>query len=134
MLVLHGRVPEASRQHFFGARLICLQKPDGGHRPIGAGTCFRRLAMGFAIRVFSDRIGERLGASQLGVGVPDGPAIFAHTVRSALDNHPEWVAVKCDFRNAFNEVSRAAFLKFIAKHFPALIHVMLAAYGAPSFR
>ena len=131
--VLHGRIPAASRPYFFGARMLCPEKPDGGHRPIGEGSCFRRLAVGFAIHVLSGDIGARLGPVQLGVGVRDGTAIFANTVRTALTDHPEWVGIKCDFRNAFNEVSRTAFLRFIARNFPALLLVMLSAYGAPVY-
>ena len=99
--------------------MLCPEKPDGGHRPIGAGSCFRRLAVGFAIHVLSGAIGEAASAASvlsscLGVGVRDGTAIFANTVRTALTDHPKWVGIKCDFRNAFNEVSRTAFLRFIA--------------------
>ena len=54
-------------------------------------------------------------------------------MRTALSDNPGWVATKVDFRNAFNEVSRSAFLLFIAVHFPALLLVLLAAYGAPTY-
>ena len=38
-----------------------------------------------------------------------------------------------DFQNAFNEVSRLAFLLFFARDFPALFLAAFAAYGAPTF-
>ena len=41
--------------------------------------------------------------------------------------------VKADFRNAFNEASRAAFLSFAAMHFPLLMLFLVAAYGASGY-
>ena len=78
-------------------------------------------------------MGARLGPAQLGVGVSRGPQIFATAVRVALEDHPDWVAVKIDFRNAFNECMRTPFLSFIAAHFPLLLLFLLAAYGAPTY-
>ena len=51
----------------------------------------------------------------------------------ALQAHPTWVVCKADFRNAFNECSRLAFLTFVAAHFPLLALALLAAYGAPAY-
>ena len=55
-------------------------------------------------------------------------------MRLALEQNPRWVVVKVDFLNAFNEVSRLAFLRFVATHFPQLLLFLLAAYGAPAYR
>ena len=52
----------------------------------------------------------------------------------ALQAHPTWVVCKADFRNAFNECSRLAFLTFVAAHFPLLaLALLMAAYGAPAY-
>ena len=67
------------------------------------------------------------------MGVSRGVEIFASTVRLALEENPRWVVVKVDFRNAFNQVSRLAFLRFVAAHFPQLLLFLLAAYGAPAY-
>ena len=70
------------------------------------------------------------------MGVSRGTEIFAQAVRLALEDHredPTWVSIKIDFKNAFNEVSRVAFLRFCAAHFPALLLFLLAAYGAPAY-
>ena len=40
---------------------------------------------------------------------------------------------KLDFRNAFNMVSRVAFLRYAARYFPTLLLFLLAAYGAPAY-
>ena len=67
------------------------------------------------------------------MGVSRGVEIFAAAVRLALESNPRWVVVKVDFRNAFNEVSRVAFLRFCAAHFPQLLLFLLAAYGVPAY-
>ena len=96
---------------------------------------WRRLAAGFLASCYGGEFGERLGPTQLGVGVSRGVEIFAATVRLALESNPRWVVVKVDFRNAFNEVSRVALLRFCAAHFPHVAresrhkHVVLSGPG-----
>ena len=134
LLVAQGRVPAEARPYVYGGRLVAPAKPGGGaHRPLGAGITWRRLAAGFLASCYGGDFGERLGPTQLGVGVSRGAGIFASTVRLALEENPRWVVVKVDFRNAFNEVSRLAFLRFVAAHFPQLLLLLLAAYGAPAY-
>jgi hypothetical protein len=76
------------------------------------------------------------GPIQLGVGVSRGPDILALVIRLALEQNKGWVAVKLDFKNAFNMVSRLSFLKYTAKHHPELLLFLLAAsilYGVPPY-
>ena len=54
--------------------------------------------------------------------------IFALAVRLALESSPGSVVCKLDFKNAFNTCSRRAFLRYTARHFPALLLFLLAAY------
>ena len=132
--VAQGRVPAEARPYVYGGRLVAPAKPGGGaHWPLVAGVTWRRLAAGFLASCYGSEFGERLGPTQLGVGVSRGVEIFAATVRLALESNPRWVVVKVDFRNAFNEVSRLAFLRFCAAHFPQLLLFLLAAYGAPAY-
>ena len=58
---------------------------------------------------------------------------MSQVVRIGLESHPDWVCCKLDFRNAFNMVSRVAFLRYAARHFPTLLLFLLAAYGAPAY-
>ena len=76
--------------------------------------------MGYMVHVIGESAGGVLGPTQLGVGVSRGPEIFATVMQVALQAHPTWVVCKADFRNAFNECSRLAFLTFVAAHFPLL--------------
>ena len=62
-----------------------------------------------------------------------GPEIMSQVVRIGLESHPDWVCCKLDFRNAFNMVSRVAFLRYAARYFPTLLLFLLAAYGAPAY-
>jgi hypothetical protein len=134
LLFALGDVPSEMKPYAYGGRLVAPSKPgNDGHRPLGAGTTWRRIAAGFLAQAHRNAFGDTLGPLQLGVGVSHGPAIFALAVRLALQAHDGWVAVKVDFRNAFNMCSRTAFLRFVAKHFPALILMLLAAYGAPTY-
>ena len=94
---------------------------------------WRRVAMGYMVHVIGESAGGVLGPTQLGVGVSRGPEIFATVMQVALQAHPTWVVCKADFRNAFNECSRLAFLTFVAAHFPLLALALLAAYGAPAY-
>ena len=130
-----GDVPDADRPYVYGARLVAPSKPDDpdAHRPIGAGLAARRLSSGFLAHQLRHKFGERLAPHQLGVGVPRGPGAVAAALRLALEKHPLWVAVKIDFRNAFNECDRAAMLHFIARWFPEVLLFVMAAYGVPSY-
>ena len=131
LCLLKGQVPAAARPFIYGARLVAPAKPDEGHRPLGAGFVMRRVAFGFAARCVRDDVAKVMAPEQLGP-VRDGCLRFAATVRSCLEAHPDWVLCKLDFRNAFNECDRAAFLSFVAAEMPCLLP-LCAAYGAPVF-
>ena len=131
--VAKGRIPPGARPYLFGGRMLCPSKDDGGHRPIGAGACFRRMVVGFAVRTQSQQVCNSLEPVQLGVCVQKGTEIFATIIKTAIEDNPSWVTIKADFKNAFNEVSRIAFLIFAAQNFPALLLLLIAAYGAPSY-
>ena len=103
------------------------------HRPLGARVAWRSVAAGFMCAAHREAFGTAMGPLQVGVGVRRGPEIIALAMRLALERHPDWVAVKLDFRNAFNTCSRLAFLRWTAQHFPALLPFLLAAYRAPPY-
>ena len=46
--VAAGEVPAEARPFIYGGRLVAPSKPDGGgHRPLGAGVVWRRIAAGY---------------------------------------------------------------------------------------
>eukprot|EP00854_Cymbomonas_tetramitiformis_P034245 gene34245-biopygen22137 len=59
-------------------------------------------------------------AAQVGVAVKGGADLGVHVVQAALDQHPEWVCVKADAKNAFNAVHREAVFEAIERDFPEL--------------
>ena len=61
------------------------------------------------------------GPCQCGVGMPGGAENVVHGVRMLLEDDPGNVVVSLDLSNAFNTVSRAAFVGLIEEHFPELV-------------
>ena len=136
-IIALGRVPAEARPYVYGGRLVAPVKPGGAvpaqHRPLGAGVAFRRIAAGWLAQACRQDAQSTFGPRQLGVAVPRGPEIYALAVQLALQSHADWILVKADFRNAFNECYRIAFLTYAAAHFPVLVLFLLAAYGAPAY-
>ena len=88
LLFALGDVPSEMRPYAYGGRLVAPSKPgNDGHRPLGAGTAWRRVAAGFLCQMHRRAFADTLGPVQLGVGVPRGPEIFALAVQFALQAH-----------------------------------------------
>ena len=134
-LIAVGDLPDEMRPFAYGGALVAPSKPgsDTEHRPLGAGVVWRRIAAGYLAKQYKETFAEMFGPIQLGVGVSRGPDILALVIRLALEQNKGWVAVKLDFKNAFNMVSRLSFLKYTAKHHPELLLFLLAAYGVPPY-
>ncbi|KAK3283509.1 hypothetical protein CYMTET_8793 [Cymbomonas tetramitiformis] len=92
------------REWLAGARLVAVLKDDLGVnvRPIACGEVLRKLV------------------AKIGVAVKGGADLGVHTVQAALDQHPEWVCVKVDAKNAFTAVHREAVFEAIERDFPEL--------------
>ena len=134
------------RPWFLGGRLIALRKPGddekGGPpsrklRPIAIGSTIGRAVSMVAAHQFRDRFAAFLqppppgapgrlqptGApwpAQVGVACRSGVEFITHTARAILDEHPDWVDVALDVRNAFNSIHRRAFMSVVASRFPDL--------------
>jgi hypothetical protein len=134
-LIAVGDLPDEMRPFAYGGALVAPSKPgsDTEHRPLGAGVVWRRITAGYLAKQYKETFAEKFGPLQLGVGISRGPDILALVVRLALEQNKSWVAVKLDFKNAFNMVSRLSFLKYTAKHHPELLLFLLAAYGVPPY-
>ena len=134
IIMEEGFVPKSISPYFFGARLIALSKGEQrGVRPIAIGTTLRKLiSLSIAITIKS-RLPSFFGPFQCGVGMPGGAENVVHGIRQLLDGEPNNVVVSLDLSNAFNTVSRAAFMSQVETHFPELASWIWRCYGAKQF-
>jgi hypothetical protein len=116
-LIASGKLPEEAKSLLLSSRLIALEKPDGGIRPIAIGETLYRLTAAHLINELKDNIAEVLQPVQLGVGVKGGCEIVIHNIRKLLlDPRKKFAAITIDFKNAFNSVSRLAMFAELYKH------------------
>lgn len=99
--------------------LVALPKPGGGVRPLAVGEVLCRVISICAVRL-AKQAPAALAPIQLGVGVPGAIETALHSVRAAMRQHPDWLVVTLDWRNAFNSVSRRAVLRSVAHVLPEL--------------
>ena len=69
---------------------------------------------------------------QFGVGIRGGAENIVHGIRNKLSDNPNLHLVSLDLENAFNNVSRQAFLDQVKDKFPNILCRVHQAYGAPS--
>ena len=117
---LSGSVPDVVATTLAGAKLIALQKNVNDVRPIAVGDSFRRLTAKLACHQLKKKISTFLAPHQYGVSTPGGAELMTHLIQASLEEHPEWIVIKTDAKNAFNTVDRSAFLSEVASTFPEL--------------
>lgn len=136
--ILAGGVPAEARPYFAGARLFALAKEQGGVRPIACGEVLRRVVATMVCRQLKSEFAEYFASgplggqqipAQLGVGVRGGGEVMVHGLQVALENNPTWCLCTVDWRNAFNQCSRARMLCEVASHFPSLYPFVEACYS-----
>ncbi|CAI5507101.1 unnamed protein product [Closterium sp. Naga37s-1] len=88
------------------ARLIALDKPGGGVRPIAIGEAILRLTAKAVLKELSAEIRTYFLPVQFGVAVPGGAECIIHTARTLLAEDPSRIALQLDIENAFNSVER----------------------------
>ena len=113
--------PERSQRP--GLQPVALPKPDGGVRPIAIGEVLRRLTGKCLMHLVHEDARAHFWPAQTVVAVKAGAEAAVHTLRSWVGRHSgatDRIAVKLDFRNAFNAVSREVVLHQARDHVPAL--------------
>jgi hypothetical protein len=120
---IRGEIPPNAAQIFFGANLIAFNKKDGGIRPIAIGEILRRTLS----KIVLEKIDFPFAPYQFGIKTKFGMETIAHSLRSIMKdssvNPTIWknqVVLKVDLANAFNSVSRDAFLHIIDHCLPDL--------------
>lgn len=108
-----GDMPDCIISWVASARLTPLVKRDGGVRPVAIGETLRRIISStLNVRVKKWAIAY-LMPLQVGVGIPSGCEAVVHAAR-CIENHihddSRYGLLKVDLPNAFNLISRSAFL------------------------
>jgi hypothetical protein len=100
-------------------------------RPIGIGECLRRTITRAVIADRKEVLAGHLLPQQVAVGVPFGIGLLVFGLRAMLEMHPDWVVVKLDLRNAYNEIKRARILQRLleAETLKDLAPLFWATYG-----
>ncbi|KAH8090167.1 hypothetical protein JL720_6477 [Aureococcus anophagefferens] len=97
-------------------RLLALVKklgvgtaaPDA--RPLGLGGVRRRASTTLVVKIVAAEMAEKLYPVQISVGVPSGAHALVFGVRAMTEKKPDFVYVKIDKRNAYNQVHRASIM------------------------
>ena len=106
--IINGNVPERARQLLLASRLVALNKPTGGFRPIAMGEVFYRMASVLMVRKATNAAATILQPHQFGVGVKCGAECIVHSLQHSLTDPQHKVALlKVDITNAFNACDRA---------------------------
>ena len=124
-LLLAGKANPESHKFFSGARLCALQKGERDVRPIAVSETIRRLAIKAACAVRKTNASQLFQGQQYGVATAAGAERMIHLCRQTVSKHaedPDFVLCKVDLSNAFNNVSRSAFLSMAREHFPCILN------------
>ncbi len=104
-------------------------------RPIGIGLSLRRLIARHIVQNLSVKIAHHMLPFQFALGSSGGTEILTHIIMEALDtslyqnNHTNpYAALKLDFINMFNNISRKAVLEELEEHFPELVYIFMQLY------
>ena len=113
------------------SRLICLDKGNGGVRPIAMPEVWAKLADSASLLVLRPA-GEALAPLQLGGGLRGGIEAARWQVHTAATAIPEAVVVACDFKNAFNCIDRPRMLEQVKQRAPGALPYTRWKYGQAS--
>jgi hypothetical protein len=131
-LIFNGKLPDLIRPLFFGARLIALNKKDGGIRPIAVGNTIRRILSKFACHIVKSKISTQLHPHQTGFSTKNGSEAAIHATRNYIENQPNKAFLKIDFKNAFNCVRRDIFLREVQNRCPEIFNYIFSSYECNS--
>ena len=94
-------------------------------RPVGMRNPWIKTMHKEVVKQNKKVLTDYLEPQQLGMSVAGGPKLV-HCVRMVMEQNPNFICVKLDFRNAFNEVSRARVVEALEEE-DALRHLALHA-------
>ena len=118
-LITNGQISEETKSLLYRGRGIPLDQKIKV-RPIIIQCPFHKIASHILIKHIKDKIITICGDKQLGNAIRGGVEILIHLIRILLDLNPDWVLIKIDTKNAFNELSRKAAINAVIKHVPEI--------------
>ncbi|CAI7854850.1 unnamed protein product [Closterium sp. NIES-54] len=131
--ILRGKLRNEVGELLTASRLIALDKPDGGTRPIAIGECILRLAAKAAHTQLAEAAREFFLPLQFGVVVPGGAEAVIHIVRTFTSANQEALVLQADLANAFNSVDRLAIATALkGSQLEPLLPLVHFSYGQPS--
>lgn len=141
-LILQGRAGLVTQ--WTHDRIVPLQKPDGGLRPIVISDIWLRILSRIVAKKFAAQAADILAPLQFGVGIPGGCEVITHGLHlleeserdnnhgAETGNHPRLRFHTIDFANAFNSVHRRYIHEALAMHFPQLLPFFRMCYMGPT--
>ena len=106
-LYANGGLPAWYYRAASAVRLVALKKEESldsdDVRPIGVGNVLRRAIARTIVRSLRKKTEEYLAPVQLGCAVRDGAIKLAFHIREVMEQHKDFVLIKVDKKNAFNE-------------------------------
>ena len=129
-----GEAPPFLKPFLAGGVSIALRKGVSGVRPLCCGDPLRRLVAKCFCLGGKEEIAEFFDRKNYGVGCKGGVEVVAHSLRDTLQKHAksDLGLLKIDFSNAFNRVSRNAFMRATCEEFPGLTNWTNWCYGEQS--
>jgi hypothetical protein len=126
-------------KRLMACRLVPLMKKDGGVRPIAIAELFAKAAAHCAVALVEEDIPKLFPKIQYGVKRPGGSETAAHLIRNLLRDHSaqhpsSTCAIKLDFKNAFNTVSRERVWQTLQQHgcLSSMLKPFYAQYADPT--
>jgi hypothetical protein len=129
--IAQGTAP--GRDMLCSSKLVALEKPAGGIRPVAVGDMIYRLCTKILLQHFSHL--KMLLPEQLGVGTKGGVEPIIRLVEKAVGKElPESYThlAMLDFSNAFNSIDRCDIATGIGKHAQPFFRAAKWAYGTRS--
>jgi hypothetical protein len=131
-MLLAGTAP--GRNFLCSSRLIALDKPDGGVRPIAVGELVYRLCTKAIVRHSFKP--DCLSPCQFGVGTRGGVEPLLRAVQRAVEGSIEGEEfthiTSLDFSNAFNTLDRSELAKSVKQFAPGIYRLAKWAYNGKS--
>ena len=117
---LNAMMPEWAYEWMAQTRMIAIIKAERESgvpdvRPIAMAGCRQRAWLAQATQGVAAEAAAEMAPEQVAVGVPNGLEKLIMACKLHLEWKPEHVIIKMDFKNAFNEASRAESLRCIEK-------------------